>query len=191
MCCPAPSTVQQDAGIPFCYESLADGLRRIIRPSCQRWMLAKSEICPFFPSKHASVAQRIRQATQKPQVPHSKPCSCSDGLDIIDECLTLFRANCLFRNFEIKGPADRTLIYGILFISDCLNKLGSRPAQNQQEATKTLNALALENFNIPGEPGFPLNPLYAPPANRNDAGTLPPYSGGAESRFIATILESV
>jgi actin related protein 2/3 complex, subunit 3 len=83
----------------------------------------------------------------------------------------LFRANCLFRNFEIKGPADRTLIYGILFISDCLNKLGSRPSQNQQEATKTLNALALENFNIPGEPGFPLNPLYAPPANRNDAGT--------------------
>jgi actin related protein 2/3 complex subunit 3 len=31
----------------------------------------------------------------------------------------------------------------------------------------------LENFNIPGEPGFPLNPLYAPPANRNDAGNLP------------------
>ena len=79
--------------------------------------------------------------------------------------------NCFFRNFEIKGPADRTLIYGILFISDCLNKLGSRPSQNQQDAGKALNALALENFNIPGEPGFPLNPLYAPPANRNDAGT--------------------
>ena len=93
--------------------------------------------------------------------------------DIIEECLTLFRANCLFRNFEIKGPADRTLIYGILFISDCLNKLGSRPSQNQQDASKALNALALENFNIPGEPGFPLNPLYAPPANRNDAGTIP------------------
>jgi actin related protein 2/3 complex, subunit 3 len=92
--------------------------------------------------------------------------------DIIDECLSLFRANCLFRNFEIKGAADRTLIYGILFISDCLNKLGSRHSQNQQEATKALNALALENFNIPGEPGFPLNPLYAAPANRNDAGTF-------------------
>jgi actin related protein 2/3 complex, subunit 3 len=46
--------------------------------------------------------------------------------------------------------------------------------QNEQEATKSLNALALENFNIPGEPGFPLNPLYAAPANRNDAGTFPP-----------------
>jgi actin related protein 2/3 complex subunit 3 len=93
-----------------------------------------------------------------------------DKVDIIEECLTLFRANCLFRNFEIKGAADRTLIYGILFISDCLNKLGTRPTQNQVEATKALNALALENFNIPGEPGFPLNPLYAPPANRQDAG---------------------
>ena len=101
----------------------------------------------------------------------------SNDIDIIEECLTLFRANCLFRNFEIKGPADRTLIYGILFISDCLNKLGSRPSQNQQEAGKALNALALENFNIPGEPGFPLNPLFAPPANRNDAGTFTLLTG--------------
>jgi len=106
-----------------------------------------------------------------PTYPPSDP----EAQDIVDECLALFRANCLFRNFEIKGPADRTLIYGILFISDCLNKLGSRPSQNQQEATKTLNALALENFNIPGEPGFPLNPLYAPPANRNDADLLRQY----------------
>jgi actin related protein 2/3 complex, subunit 3 len=134
-------------------------------------MPARSATWRFFPSKPASVAPHTRQATPRPQVPPA-PCRCSDALDIIEECLTLFRANCLFRNFEIKGPADRTLIYGILFISDCLNKLGSRPSQNQQEATKTLNALALENFNIPGEPGFPLNPLYAPPANRNDAGNL-------------------
>jgi len=113
--------------------------------------------------------------------------------DIIDECLSLFRANCLFRNFEIKGAADRTLIYGILFISDCLNKLGSRPSQNQQEATKTLNALALENFNIPGEPGFPLNPLYAVPANRNDAGSAPLRIDETDlgGRVVETIFESV
>jgi actin related protein 2/3 complex subunit 3 len=29
----------------------------------------------------------------------------------------------LFRNFEIKGPADRMLIYGILFLSECLGKV--------------------------------------------------------------------
>jgi actin related protein 2/3 complex, subunit 3 len=115
------------------------------------------------------VAQPTHQAIHKPQVPHPVSFRAYHP-DIVEECLTLFRANCLFRNFEIKGPADRTLIYGILFISDCLNKLGSRGSQNQQEATKTLNTLALENFNIPGEPGFPLNPLFASPANRNDAG---------------------
>jgi len=34
--------------------------------------------------------------------------------DIVDETLDLFRANSLFRNFEIKGPADRLLILLIL-----------------------------------------------------------------------------
>jgi actin related protein 2/3 complex, subunit 3 len=126
---------------------------------------------PFFLSTHVSVDQLIRQVTQKLQV-YSPLFEFSYSLDIIEECLTLFRANCLFRNFEIKGPADRILIYGILFVSDCLNRLGSKASQNQQEAAKTLNALALENFNIPGEPGFPLNPLYAPPANRNDGGSV-------------------
>lgn len=43
--------------------------------------------------------------------------------DIIDESLALFRPNSLFRNFEIKGPADRVLIYLILFIGDCLGKI--------------------------------------------------------------------
>lgn len=37
--------------------------------------------------------------------------------------LSLFRANTFFRNFEIKGPADRLLIYGILFLSECLGKV--------------------------------------------------------------------
>lgn len=39
------------------------------------------------------------------------------------ESLDLFRANSLFRNFEIKGGADRLLIYLILFIGDCLTKI--------------------------------------------------------------------
>ena len=43
--------------------------------------------------------------------------------DIVDEAIDLFRANSLFRNFEIKGGADRALIYLILFISDCLRWL--------------------------------------------------------------------
>lgn len=95
----------------------------------------------------------------------------SDEADILDETLDLFRANSLFRNFEIKGPADRLLIVLILFISDCLAKIGSARTQPPQiEANKLLNTLAVDNFSIPGDAGFPLNAHYAPPASRADAG---------------------
>ena len=36
--------------------------------------------------------------------------------DIVDEAIYLFRANVLFRNFEVQGSADRTLIYLTLLI---------------------------------------------------------------------------
>ena len=47
----------------------------------------------------------------------------SESYDVLDEVLSLFRANTFFRNFEIQGPADRLLIYGILWISECLTKI--------------------------------------------------------------------
>lgn len=91
--------------------------------------------------------------------------------DIIDETLDLFRANSLFRNFEIKGPADRILIVLILYVSDCLAKLGSQKSiPSQLEANKLLNTLSVDNFPIPGDATFPLNAHYAPPGSRADAG---------------------
>ena len=57
----------------------------------------------------------------------------NESYDPLDEILSLFRANTFFRNFEIQGPADRLLIYGILFVSECLQKIkpnmGSRDAE--------------------------------------------------------------
>lgn len=91
--------------------------------------------------------------------------------DIVDETLDLFRANSLFRNFEIKGPADRTLIVLILFISDCLAKLGTaKTVPTQIEASKSLNTLSVDNFPIPGDANFPLNSHYATATNRADSG---------------------
>lgn len=58
----------------------------------------------------------------------------SESYDCIDEILSLFRANVLFRNFEIKGPADRMLIYGILFLSECLGKV--KPTMTARDAEK-------------------------------------------------------
>lgn len=61
-----------------------------------------------------------------------------DSYDPLDEVLSLFRANTFFRNFEIKGPADRVLIYGILFVSDVLSKI--KPNMNRREAEKVRQA---------------------------------------------------
>lgn len=81
--------------------------------------------------------------------------------DIIDECLDLFRANSFFKNFEIKTPSDRVLIYGILFINDCLSHLRSNTSYN--DAIKSLTNLSLDDFTLPGTPGFPLNNVYQVP----------------------------
>ncbi len=46
----------------------------------------------------------------------------SSSRDIVDESLHAFRANILFRNFEVKGAADKLLIYLTLFINLCLKR---------------------------------------------------------------------
>ena len=94
----------------------------------------------------------------------------SESYDILDEVLSLFRANTFFRNFEIKGPADRLLIYGILFLSDSLTKVKSN--MGQRDAEKALLNLALDQFAIPGDAGFPLNQAFEAPKDRQDAEQL-------------------
>ncbi|KAL7337178.1 actin-related protein ARPC3, partial [Rhodotorula toruloides] len=84
--------------------------------------------------------------------------------DIIDESLQLFRANSLFRNFEIKTPADRALIYLILFIGDCLGRIAQARTWTHQDALKQLTTHSLSHFSLPGEPGFPLNQVFTPPS---------------------------
>ncbi|KAI5795474.1 actin-related protein 2/3 complex subunit 3 [Peziza echinospora] len=96
-----------------------------------------------------------------------------ESYDILDETLNLFRANTLFRNFEIKGPADRVLIYGILWISDCLSKI--KPTHTVREAEKAITTAALEQFALPGDPSFPLNALYQGPKDRGEADILRGY----------------
>ncbi|KAJ9231341.1 hypothetical protein DTO280E4_8680 [Paecilomyces variotii] len=97
----------------------------------------------------------------------------SESYDCVDEILSLFRANAFFRNFEIKGPADRMLIYGILFVSECLSKV--KPGMTAREAEKALINAALDQFAIPGDVSFPLNQAFEPPRDRQDAETLRQY----------------
>lgn len=57
-----------------------------------------------------------------------------ESYDPLDEVIALFRANTFFRNFEVKGPADRVLIYGILFLSEALAKI--KPGMARRDAEK-------------------------------------------------------
>ncbi|XP_077895306.1 actin-related protein 2/3 complex subunit 3 isoform X2 [Ictidomys tridecemlineatus] len=86
--------------------------------------------------------------------------------DIVDEAIYYFKANVFFKNYEIKNEADRTLIYITLYISECLKKLQKCNSKSQGE--KEMYTLGITNFPIPGEPGFPLNAIYAKPANKQE-----------------------
>jgi len=110
----------------------------------------------------------------------------SESYDCLDEVLSLFRANTFFRNFEIKGPADRLLIYGILFVSECLGKV--RSGMDQRAAEKALLNAALDHFAIPGDPTFPLNQAYEPPRDRQDAETLRQYISQVRQELAVRLL---
>jgi len=45
-----------------------------------------------------------------------------------------------------------------------------------RDATKEVQTISLDsNFAIPGDPGFPLNQMFNPPGNRQEAETLRQY----------------
>ncbi|XP_031573607.1 actin-related protein 2/3 complex subunit 3-like [Actinia tenebrosa] len=95
------------------------------------------------------------------------------GPDIIDEAIYYFKANVFFKSYEIKSEADRVLIYLTLYITECLKKL--QRVQGKEQAKKDMKNLAIVNFDLPGDSGFPLNAMYQKPANKQDADTMRQY----------------
>ena len=89
------------------------------------------------------------------------------GDDFIDEVLGFFKANVLFKHFEVKGGADRVMIYLTLYITQCLGKLDKCP--NATEGLKALTAMAHEQFKIPGDAGFALGSFFPAPATPQEA----------------------
>ncbi|EKD00816.1 arp2/3 complex 21 kda subunit (p21-arc) [Trichosporon asahii var. asahii CBS 8904] len=92
----------------------------------------------------------------------------------------------------IEEALDLTLIYLILFISDCIAKLAptaGRPSPGYGEAGKKLHTLAVDSFALPGEAGFPLNSMYHPPANRNEADMLRSYLTHARTELALRLVD--
>lgn len=60
---------------------------------------------------------------------------------------------CIFQS-----EADRLLIYITLYITECLKKL--QRCSNKVQGQSEMKSLAVSRFDIPGDPGFPLNSVY-------------------------------
>ncbi|KAK4360298.1 hypothetical protein RND71_019250 [Anisodus tanguticus] len=90
--------------------------------------------------------------------------------DIVDEAITLFRANIFFRNFDIKSSTDKLLIYLTLYINLSLKRL--QGCRTLAEGKRSIINLGLEIIAIPGEAGFPFPGLFASPKSQQEAGKL-------------------
>ena len=86
----------------------------------------------------------------------------------MDEAITFFRANVFFRNFDIRSPADKLLIYLTFYINVALKRLEG--CRTLAEGTKAIINLGLEDVPVPGEARFPFPGLFPLPQSRNEAG---------------------
>lgn len=101
------------------------------------------------------------------------PASDSDKADIIDEAITFFRANVFFKNFHVKSPADKLLIYLTSYINIALKRLET--CRTLAVGTKAIINLGLEKVPVPGEPGFPFPGLFTLPQSQEEAELLRNY----------------
>jgi actin related protein 2/3 complex, subunit 3 len=94
--------------------------------------------------------------------------SIADKADIVDEAITFFRANVFFKNFHVKSPADKLLIYLTFYINIALKRLEG--CRTLAVGTKAVINLGLEKVPVPGEPGFPFPGLFTLPQSQEEAG---------------------
>lgn len=101
------------------------------------------------------------------------PAADPEKVDIIDETMNFFRANIFFHKFDVKGSADKLLIYLTLYVNMALKRVEN--CRTEAEGTKAIITLGLEEFPIPGEPGFPLAGLFTPPLSQEEGELLRSY----------------
>lgn len=80
----------------------------------------------------------------------------------MDEALYYFRANVLFRTFEVQGDADRVLVYVTLFASQCLQEVATARCEVKADVQKVLRQLGgASTFALPGVAGFPVSAIIS------------------------------
>jgi actin related protein 2/3 complex subunit 3 len=110
--------------------------------------------------------------------------------DAVDEALRLFRANMLFRNFDLQGGGDRLLVYATLFIHACLKRVARAGggALPRADAARDLGAYAAGAHVAPGEPGWPLAGVIAPPKSAAEGEAFKAYLRQIRETVVARLL---
>lgn len=120
---------------------------------------------------------------------HRGPASTkSDGEDILDEIIYYFKPNMLFKQYHVKGDADRTLLYLTLYIHHCLKKFKDK---KQKDAKAELVALKEEKFSGPGDPGFILAGFIPAPKAASEGDEWKQYMKQCRDELAMRILDKV
>jgi len=113
--------------------------------------------------------------------------SCDEDTDVIDECLAFFRANVLFKNFDVAGGADRTLIYLTLYLQLCIATC--HIIKDKKDAKTALYQLGVKTFVIPGDGGWPMGGMYRDPETREEGDAFKAYFKQARSEMSDRVLD--
>ncbi|KAL0483597.1 actin-related protein 2/3 complex subunit 3 [Acrasis kona] len=111
--------------------------------------------------------------------------------DVIDEVLKYFKANVLFRKFQIEDGADRVLIYLTVYVHQCLLRLERKNVQNRGEADKVLFSLAQERFALPGESDFVLGGFFPKPENATEKSLIEGFLKQAREETGLRLLDKI
>jgi len=111
----------------------------------------------------------------RPRRPH-RP-RTAEREDIVNETLIFFRANILFKSYQVHGSADRTLLYLTMYITKCLQIISK--CKSRKEAESKLYNVANESFAIPGDSRFPLGGFMTAPKNSKESTDFRAYMSQA------------
>ncbi|CAN0399689.1 unnamed protein product, partial [Ascophyllum nodosum] len=127
------------------------------------------------------------QTTVRGPAPLAQPGKWQD--DIVEEALYFFRANVLYRNYQINGSADRTLIYLTFFTQQCLKELENH--LGRKEASRALSNLAIQTFAAPGQPGWHLGTLFPAGANAQETELFKAYIRQCREELAKRLVDRV
>ena len=111
----------------------------------------------------------------------------AETADIVDEVINYFRANMLFSQFDVEGPADRLLIYLTLTASQIVKKVAK--CDNRSDGSRALSSFLGDSFPLPGESGWLLGGHFTEAKNTNERQTTRDYLKQCRSELVNRMLD--